>query len=219
MSKNSTSSADQSSEDPIRATLAVEPSPDANCVILEEGVRVDVIDQNLTFDFASPSERMENGKCHTNVADTNDGVFSDSYVSSEVTNSCFCLVFHEIDSVPRIQRVEGNKIIVTVLVPDRATLRELIERLRATDASVSVYRITRTNADKEESIVIDVTDVTEKQRQALQVAIDAGYYETPRRADLEDLSEQLGISKSAVSQRLKAVESRLVHKLADESPE
>ncbi|MFB6137514.1 MAG: helix-turn-helix domain-containing protein [Halobacteriaceae archaeon] len=45
--------------------------------------------------------------------------------------------------------------------------------------------------------------VTEEQREALLTALEAGYFEIPRRATLVDLSEELSISDSAVSQRLR----------------
>lgn len=203
---------------PIMATVAVEMPPNAECSLIEEGSDVDVLDQNLTFDFVQETETMEVGECHTNVAD--EGGHSGHYVRSDVNESCVCLAFHEIDCVPTIRRVEGEKLIISVMFPDREQLRKLVDRIRETGASLDVYRITRPGGDETGApIVMDVSDVTDKQLEALEAAIETGYYKTPREADLETLAERLGISKSAVSQRLKAVESRIVHKIVDEFPE
>lgn len=200
---------------PITATLAVEPPPEADCVVVSGADNIDIEDHNLTFSRSTGNSDLEDGTCNTKVVEEDEGVFSDRYVRSEVETGCFCLVFHEVDCVPSIERVQGNRIVVSVLLPDRETLRELVSRLREGGSSVEVYGITQSNVEGNESIVMDVTDITDKQREALMVAVEEGYYDTPRKADLEVLADRLDISKSAVSQRLKSIESKLIHKLVD----
>jgi len=197
---------------PITATLAVEPPSEARCVIIDEANNIDIQDHNLTFSRSDESS-LEDGTCNTNVVEEDEGVFSDRYVQSDIESECFCLVFHEVDCVPSIERVQGNRIVVSVLLPDRETLREIVRRLRDSGSSVDVYGITQSNGESSESAVMDLTDITDKQREALTVAVEEGYYETPREADLEVLADRLDISKSAVSQRLKSIESKLIHKL------
>lgn len=46
-------------------------------------------------------------------------------------------------------------------------------------------------------------NLTDAQREALEVAHEAGYFEVPRRIDLVDLASRLGVSDSAVSERLR----------------
>ena len=53
-------------------------------------------------------------------------------------------------------------------------------------------------------------NLTAPQREALLLAYDEGYYETPTRTDLESLAAKLGISRSAVSARLKRAYGNLV---------
>jgi predicted DNA binding protein len=57
---------------------------------------------------------------------------------------------------------------------------------------------------------VDVTSITSKQREALETALELGYYDSPRGADLGDCAAALDISKSAVSQRLNTAETKLV---------
>lgn len=45
--------------------------------------------------------------------------------------------------------------------------------------------------------------LTSKQRTALNVALDAGYFEVPRETNLSELAEQLDISQQALSKRLR----------------
>ena len=200
---------------PITATLAVEPPPQADCAITGQDDDVSVQDHNITFDRSRSDVALDGGTCNANVVEDADGQHTDRYVQSDVEDDRFCLIFHEVDCVPTLERVQNGRLVISVLLPDRETLRELVERMREVGSTVSVQGITQSSAEGKESVMLDLTDVTGKQREALMVAIDAGYYDTPREADLDTLADRLGISKSAVSQRLKAVESKLAHKLVD----
>jgi len=50
---------------------------------------------------------------------------------------------------------------------------------------------------------VDQFDISPKQRETLDVALAAGYFEVPRRATLADLADELGISEQGVSERLR----------------
>ena len=59
--------------------------------------------------------------------------------------------------------------------------------------------------------------VTEAQREALLLALDAGYFDVPRRTKLETIAGELGISTSALSTRLRRGQrSLLTHTLGME---
>lgn len=45
--------------------------------------------------------------------------------------------------------------------------------------------------------------LTDKQREAIQTAYERGYFDSPRRATLDDVAAELGISRQAVASRLR----------------
>lgn len=49
----------------------------------------------------------------------------------------------------------------------------------------------------------DSTNLTDRQREALELAYERGYFETPRRVSLEELADELDISRQAFSARLR----------------
>ena len=55
--------------------------------------------------------------------------------------------------------------------------------------------------------------ITEKQREAILTALDLGYFEVPRRADLEAVAERLGISSGAASERLRRGQASLFNEV------
>ncbi len=53
-------------------------------------------------------------------------------------------------------------------------------------------------------------ELTEPQREALVVAYERGYFDSPRDASLEDVAEELGITQQSLSSRLKRGHRRLI---------
>ena len=52
--------------------------------------------------------------------------------------------------------------------------------------------------------------LTDQQYEALRIAYELGYFEIPRRASLEEVAAELGISASSVSERLRRAETELI---------
>lgn len=198
----------------LRAQLSIEPDRAGNCAVIEEGGDAQDISQHLktdssTFEHDTVEHTASGGECHTQMTVT-DGMTDDrAYVKSPITTGCICPVFQEHDCIPEIKETKAGSIIVVISFPERETLREVIHDLRAVGASVTVEWLVDGN-DCRATMEIDVCSITDKQREAMDVALEKGYYETPRRTDLGELSEELGISESAASQRLNAAETKLV---------
>lgn len=56
----------------------------------------------------------------------------------------------------------------------------------------------------------DLSGLTPKQRETLEIAYKHGYFDIPRQMTLDDLSEQLGISKPSVSKRLRRAQQYVI---------
>lgn len=102
-----------------------------------------------------------------------------------------------------------DRISVSMVVSDIDSVRRVLECLGDVDATVRPETLS-VETPARSSISIDVRSVTPKQWEALELAFDRGYYARPREADLGEISDVLSISKSAVSQRLRAAEASLV---------
>ena len=79
-------------------------------------------------------------------------------------------------------------------------------------------RIDAVTIDGDESSSIVVDGISPKQTEAVHLAVEWGYYRTPKEATLEDISEELGVSKSAVSQRLRRAERTLIRSFVASRP-
>lgn len=57
--------------------------------------------------------------------------------------------------------------------------------------------------------------LTDRQREVVEAALAAGYYDVPRESSLTELADDLGIDKSVVSRILQRAESRIMHSRFD----
>lgn len=60
--------------------------------------------------------------------------------------------------------------------------------------------------------------LTTAQRDLLALALEKGYYETPRECTLTELADAAGVAKSTASERLHRAESAVIRRFAAESP-
>lgn len=135
-------------------------------------------------------------------------------VGKRLVEGCICPTFRDHDCVASIEAVKRGEMVVSLSLPSKDILSEIIEALRNRGATVELRSIARAeSARSRRQLTLDAGSITEKQRKAIEVAFEEGYYETPREADLGDLADRLGVSRSAVSQRLTAAESTLMEQV------
>lgn len=101
-------------------------------------------------------------------------------------------------------QTDGQGWRLTAIVPDQEALQDFQAYLRDMDID---YRLVRLH--EAEHTTASAT-LTESQRETLIEAYRAGYFEVPRRGSLQDVANALGISQSAISQRLRRAWSRIV---------
>ncbi|UTF55638.1 helix-turn-helix domain-containing protein [Natronosalvus rutilus] len=79
--------------------------------------------------------------------------------------------------------------------------------------SVSVNRLSEYDAYRESQ----VTALTDRQEEVLDVAREHGYYEIPRQTSVREIADELGCSKSTAANHLRKTEARLVALYEDRS--
>lgn len=94
---------------------------------------------------------------------------------------------------------------VRVLYPDRDSLQTTIEYCENEELTLDIEAIRELEGEPAGRY-----GLTADQFEALEAALEAGYYEIPRNIDQSDLAEQLGISHQALSERLRRATGALV---------
>ena len=185
----------------LYAEFEITPADSVSCPVDELSGEVENVNQQLV-----------GGDCHTDTTLSNDDETDIVHSKKALDSMCHCPVFVEFDCLPQITEFGTESLIIETYLPDRERLTALIDALDEATAGVSLRRLTRIDdegTDRSNRVVLELYDLTDKQREAATKAVAAGYYETPREASVGELADELGISKSAMSQRLAAVESKL----------
>lgn len=182
----------------LRVDLDVDPSDEWGCPIVAETESASDVAVNAVGD-----------ECVVDVTPSDGtGVVSGT---GTVTDDCLCHVFRRIGCVPRFRRVEDGTILVTTYVDDRGAVRELVAALREIAAGVQLVRLAVVEGpEATEQVTFDLSALTPKQRRGLELAVVRGYFDAGRDVELGELAAELGISKSALSQRLRTAQAKLV---------
>lgn len=94
---------------------------------------------------------------------------------------------------------------VRVRFPDRNALCEAYDGLVARGVNADLRRVTDVSGYAEPE-----TRLTPQQREALEAALEYGYFEIPRNISMEELADELGISHQALSERFRRAYETLV---------
>jgi predicted DNA binding protein len=100
---------------------------------------------------------------------------------------------------------DGRAWILTVWMPERTDLVQLWDYAQENDVDIELLRVNEYDGLSETD-----AGLTESQREALLVAVEAGYFEEPRNATLGDVAAALDISQPAASGLLRRGIKRLV---------
>lgn len=93
--------------------------------------------------------------------------------------------------------------------PDRATIIEYHHSCQKRGMSFVLEQLYQPTAEHEIGR-LTLAGLTPKQREALRLAYEEGYYDLPRKTNLTDLSKRIGISRRSLSDRLRRAERQLV---------
>lgn len=110
----------------------------------------------------------------------------------------------------RQNRISSTERIYNILVFDRADLRAIIDDFRNI-GEVTLGSLTQVGSEP--------TQLTSRQREVIEAALDAGYFEWPRRTSSDELAEQLGISRATCLEHLRKAEETILRQALDDDAE
>ncbi|WP_323173552.1 helix-turn-helix domain-containing protein [Natrialba sp. PRR66] len=105
--------------------------------------------------------------------------------------------------------ITGDGWLMRARFPDRTTLSEYREACQQRGMSFTLERLYQPTTDPEGD-GLSLAGLTPKQREAVLLAHEEGYYDLPRGTKLTDLSDRLGISRRSLSDRLRRAEREII---------
>lgn len=173
---------------------------------------------NIDADIKKVNLQQMRKTCRADIV-TDDENMDVLHTEQRIRNNSPALAFHEHGCVPHVTEADDDSITVTVFFKDREDAPKLIESLKDTGYTIDVQRLVDVNRDlvNESTVLCNLSVQTEKQREAVELAVARGYYDRCEEACLETMADDLGISKSALSRRLKSAEAKLMLELMQHS--
>ena len=175
---------------------------------------------NLEGDIVDVNVRLDDERCQCDVSvrkSTPEGTRTTTkYSSNDLCDHCPGTVFSKHGCIPRYRRVGNGWFVMETYVGDTETVSEIVSDVRDVCERVTLRSIVATDGSNVPEICdVDVSALTPKQREAVHLATEAGYYDPDSSVSLEEVGEGLSISKSALSQRLQRAERNIIRQLSD----
>jgi predicted DNA binding protein len=172
----------------------------------------------VTVDGAAPEDvtaAVADGGPVTGVRPINENGSATVELSLAGGSLCCPLVEYGAN-VRSAEAADGTCRVVAEVSPE-ADVRTVVERV--TDAYPETELVSKrelTPADGERGLPSDgFEDLTERQREALEAAYRAGYFEWPRDSTAEEVAESMGVSSPTLHSHLRKAEHRLFSEFFD----
>ena len=113
--------------------------------------------------------------------------------------------------------IRDGRLLVTFHAADLPTLRAVLEELQESCADMQVLRLLQSSSTPEESdlVTFDRSELTERQREVLAAAYDAGYFDHPKGANAGEVAADLGIDRSTFSEHIAAAQRKILATVLD----
>lgn len=175
--------------------------------------RLDTVDG----DVMGIDVRLDDDVCKVDavVRDPEDGCVATRFFENDLCEHCPGKVFAAHDCLPRYRELSRGRFTVETYVPNTEAVADLVGDIRDICDRVSLKSIASTDGSGfEENCSVDITALTKKQREAVYHAQNMGYYDPTSDVSLGELADRIGISTSALSQRLQRAEGNLIRQLS-----
>ncbi|MFB6114403.1 MAG: helix-turn-helix domain-containing protein [Halodesulfurarchaeum sp.] len=180
--------------------------------------RVDPESGRVTEEFATDSNGDLNG------TDGLEPVFSYGQKSvyrfqRQFADECACEMVEQFDCpIVDVQATDGD-LSMTFHAPSMDELRDAVTVLREKFDNVDVQRLVSSKGEEgtDDLVFVDRSELTQRQREVLEIAYDMGYFKHPKGANAGQVAEALGITTSTFTEHLAAAQSKLLSAILDGS--
>ena len=188
-------------------------------------VRVDLVSINgplgfgiihsLTGNETPLSDYVKSLKKSKSIAEVRVTHQTDSQYWTEVTHQLKKKSIHEtilesgcMSRFPIV--IEGGSQIHHMLAPDQESFQMAFDTLRKRFSKVRVLNVRRSPRGSLGP------SLTQKQYEAVKLAMSEGYYDIPRRTEIQDMAKKLKIGRVAMQERLRRAERTIMNEFAGE---
>lgn len=160
----------------------------------------------------------EECRVDVDIQENSDGnKASTKQFTSPVCEYCPGAIFPKYGCIPRYLDVETGAFAIETYLSGTDAVSSLVNDLRDRCERVKIRSLTSTEQHEyTQNCTIDLSPLTPKQREAVHTAQTMGYYEPCSKVQLGEVAAELGLSSSALSQRLQRAEANVLQQVSCE---
>lgn len=130
---------------------------------------------------------------------------------------CPCELIEQFDCPVIDVHTRDGSLFLVFHARDMDELQHVIEELRDHYPDMDVQRLLRSQEDQADHnlVFVDRGDLTERQREVLEMAHEMGYFSHPKGANAGEVADALGITTSTFTEHLAAAQSKLLGSILD----
>ncbi|MDF9744014.1 helix-turn-helix domain-containing protein [Natrinema salsiterrestre] len=177
----------------------------------------------FTVTDGEPERIADIARTHESV-DTRllSGGESGAFLEFRVSEACPAVTLAELGALPQVVRAEGGTGRIVAEVPSQcdavAITDSFIDRVPEADFTAKREINSLTTPFSQTGFRRELrARLTERQREVLEAALEAGYYEWPRDCSGEAVAAELGITSPTFSEHIHAAERKLLTMVFEES--
>ena len=127
-------------------------------------------------------------------------------------HDCACELVEEYDCPIVDVQAEDGALSVVFHAPSMEELRGAVTALRDAYDDVDVKRLvsSRDGEGTADLVFVDRGELTDRQREVLEIAHEMGYFDHPKGANAGEVADELGITTSTFTEHLAAAQSKLL---------
>lgn len=127
---------------------------------------------------------------------------------------CVCTTIERYDCPVTEARASDGRLYVSFYADDIEVVQSIVQALDERYGDVHVRQLFHAAGSATEDLVfVDRGQLTGRQREVLETALEAGYFEHPKGANASDVANELGIAPSTFAEHLAAAQRKLLQAL------
>ncbi|MBU7032963.1 MAG: helix-turn-helix domain-containing protein [Theionarchaea archaeon] len=148
----------------------------------------------LSFEYVKEFDVLESGFARIDIASG-----SQEFQLSQLIHDIGAFYIYPI-------KFTNGREICTLIFDNKKEMRKMLMKLKT---DWKIHRIGNIN------LQFDLEDLTPKQLKAVNLAIEKGYFEIPKKINLEELSKQMKLSRTTFLEHLRKAEKKILSKYFD----
>lgn len=180
--------------------------------------RDDAVTEEFMLDADGSFEPLERREVGSEMEEMFSYGSKRTYRFTRSRTNCLCERIEQFDCPTTDIHARNGALFVTFHTSDIEQLRSILTELRDQWTGVTVKQLLHETGEKDEYdlVLLDRSELTDRQREVMETAHEMGYFEHGRGSNAGEVADALDINTSTFSEHLRAAQRKLLKTILDD---